>query len=74
MPAADGTFVPLARVLRAESAREPEVAPAEPAPAVDHSELARDVRVLRAQLADAFDASLASEVDALLAALLERLR
>ena len=73
MPAADGAFVPLSRVLRAEPVRE-EVAPAEPAPILDLTEFARDVRVFRARLADAFDAGLEREIDAVLGALLERLR
>jgi hypothetical protein len=77
VPAADGTFVPLAQFLRADPDPTCEpvatAAPAPPAP-VDFADLARDVRVFRAQLADAFDAGLAAEIDAVLAALLERLQ
>jgi hypothetical protein len=78
VPADDGAFVPLARLLRAEQPREdapppPAVVP-EPAPVRDLSERARDLRLMRARLADAFDAGLAGEVDALLAALLEELQ
>jgi hypothetical protein len=85
VPAADGTFVPLSRILRAEPVRE-EIAPIETAPIFDLAELARDVRLFRARLADAFDAgcdpalrksaraALGREIDAVLEALLERLQ
>jgi flagellar biosynthesis/type III secretory pathway protein FliH len=61
--AADGAFVSLADLLRPEPGRE-NVAPAVvtlpvamPAPLPDAAELAREVRVFRARLADAFDAA-----------------
>lgn len=65
MPAADGAFVSLAQLLRPEPVSEdavPAIAvgtPAAPAPLPfpDVAELARDVRVFRARLADAFDAA-----------------
>ena len=64
MPAADGAFVALAQLLRAGSpvgaaadVAIPVVAAPEPAPAPALAELARDVRVFRARLADAFDAA-----------------
>lgn len=85
MPAAEGAFVPLSRVLRAEPVRE-EIVPVETAPVFDPVELARDVRLFRARIADAFDAGcdpalrksaqavLGREIDAILEALLERLQ
>ncbi len=92
MPAADDAFVSFAQLLRAAPeatvAEEPPAddAPAEPQPPAraDGADFARDVRVFRARLADAFDAScdpalgkaaraaLGREIDAVLAALLER--
>jgi hypothetical protein len=63
VPAADGVFVSLAHVLRAgttppaavvAAAIEPSAAPA-PGTRPECTELARDVRVFRARLADAFD-------------------
>jgi hypothetical protein len=92
VPAADDAFVSFAQLLRAA----PEaIVPDEPPPAAsappepeppraNDPDFARDVRVFRARLADAFDAScdpslgksaraaLAREIDAVLAALLER--
>jgi hypothetical protein len=63
VPAADSAFVSLADLLRPQATRE-NVAPpvvtlpvAMPAPLPDVVELARDVRVFRARLADAFDAA-----------------
>jgi hypothetical protein len=60
VPAADGAFVSLAQLLRPQAASESIVPPVaasvtEPAPPLDVVELARDVRVFRARLADAFD-------------------
>jgi hypothetical protein len=64
VPAADDGFVSLAHVLRApvaEIAEPAEVAVAAPPPQPmalpDAADLARDVRVFRARLADAFDAA-----------------
>jgi hypothetical protein len=78
VPAGDGAFVPLARLLRAEAMPEVAAPPPgptpEPVPVRDVAERARDLRLIRARLADAFDAGLAGEVDALLAALLEELQ
>jgi hypothetical protein len=60
VPAADGAFVSLVQLLRPEHTPEIVAPPAavqstEPAPLPDVAELARDVRVFRARLADAFD-------------------
>ena len=94
MPAADDAFVPFAQLLRAApeaivvDVPPPEVsAPPEPPPArASDADYARDLRIFRARLADAFDAScdaslgksaratLAREIDAVLAALLERVQ
>ena len=68
MPAADGTFVSLAQMLRPEPVVDAQPAPVveyappapTPAPPADAVELARDVRVFRARLADAFDAACAT--------------
>jgi hypothetical protein len=64
VPAADGAFVSLAQLLRPEPASESVAPPiASPvtipvsAPLPDVVELARDVRVFRARLADALDAA-----------------
>jgi hypothetical protein len=60
VPAADGAFVSLAQLLRPEPAPEivaplvPVPLPA-PAPLPELADVARDVRVFRARLADAFD-------------------
>jgi hypothetical protein len=93
VPAADDAFVSFAQLLRAApEAIAPDVPPAasvapEPKPPpADDVDLARDLRVCRARLADAFDAScdpslgksvraaLGREIDAVLAALLERVQ
>jgi hypothetical protein len=96
VPAADEAFVPFAQLLRAvPEAIAPEVTPAadvnaspeaQTQPHESDADLARDVRLFRARLADAFDAScdaalaksaraaLGREIDALLAALLERVQ
>ncbi len=70
MPAADGEFVPLAQLLRAGLATDvvldvaaplPPAAPvSEPVPLPEIAGLARDVRVFRACLADAFEAAAAA--------------
>jgi flagellar biosynthesis/type III secretory pathway protein FliH len=62
VPAADGAFISLAQVLRGDAVTAevapPEVAPVpvvpEPAPLQELAELARDVRLFRARLSDAF--------------------
>jgi Flagellar assembly protein FliH len=60
VPAADGAFVSLAQLLRPDPAPEivaplATVQPPVPAPLPEVADLARDVRVFRARLADAFD-------------------
>jgi len=68
VPAADGAFVSLARLLRGEPLRDDVALPVvvcaapapEPLPMPDIAELARDVRVFRARLADAFALSRAA--------------
>jgi hypothetical protein len=92
--AADDAFVPFAQLLRgapeaiAVDVPPPEVTapPEPPAPRASDGDYARDLRVLRARLADAFDAAcdaslgksaratLGREIDAVLAALLERMQ
>jgi hypothetical protein len=92
--AADDAFVPFAQLLRAapETAvvdvppPEADAPPEPPPPRANDEDYARDLRVFRARLADAFDAScdaslgksaratLAREIDAVLAALLERVK
>jgi Flagellar assembly protein FliH len=62
VPAADGAFVSLAQLLRPGPAPEAVVPLATvelpaPAPLPEVADLARDVRVFRARLADAFDAA-----------------
>ena len=63
MPAADGAFVSLAQVLRAPPVDDAPVVVASagpalaPVPVPDLTELARDVRLFRARLGDAFDAA-----------------
>lgn len=88
MPAADDAFVSFAQLLRAApEVIVPDVPPPEPEPPpANDADLARDLRVFRARLADAFDAScdpslgksartaLGREIDAVLAALLERVQ
>ena len=92
MPAADDAFVSFAQLLRvAPEAIAPEAAPPEevsapPEARAYDAKFARDVRVFRARLADAFDAScdaslakgaraaLGREIDAVLGALLERVQ
>ena len=94
MPAADDAFVSFAQLLRAApDAIAPDlpppaviVSPEPEPPSANDADLARDVRVFRARLADAFDAScdpslgksaraaLGREIDAVLAALLERVQ
>jgi hypothetical protein len=94
VPAADEAFVSFAQLLRttpeaiaAEVVPPESSAPAEPEPPrKSDPDFARDVRVFRARLADAFDAScdaslaksaraaLGREIDAVLAALLERVQ
>jgi len=93
VPAADDAFVSFAQLLRvapeaivADAPPSEASAPPQPEPRVNDAEFARDVRVFRARLADAFDAScdaslgkaartaLAREIDAVLAALLERVQ
>jgi hypothetical protein len=65
VPAADGAFISLAQLLRGEPVRDAVALPAvvcaapapEPLPVPDVADLARDVRVFRARLADAFTVS-----------------
>jgi hypothetical protein len=80
VPAADGAFVSLAHVLRPRTVCEEvpvaSVVPAQPEPLppapADLAELARDVRVFRARLADAFDLACDTLVRELAAAILGR--
>jgi hypothetical protein len=65
VPAADDGFVALARILCAAPAVEDEPVAVEVASAAPEADLARDVRLLTARVADA---------EALLADVLERLR
>jgi hypothetical protein len=95
VPAADDAFVSFAQLLRAApeaivAEEAPSVASASPEPEwqpqVNDADVARDLRVMRARLADAFDAScdpalskaaraaLGREIDAVLATLLERVQ
>jgi flagellar biosynthesis/type III secretory pathway protein FliH len=77
---ADGAFVPLAQFLRAEPVGDDDAPPAvvcappapEPSPPADIAELARDVRLFRARLADAFDAARAALLREFAAAVLGR--
>jgi len=85
--AAEGAFVSFAQLLRAAPPPPEATASPEPEPPqrANDADFARDVRVFRARLADAFDAScdaalgksaraaLAREIDAVLAALLGRI-